>query len=121
MPKRVVSMYLPGETLVKQQHKLPKQWKHWCKMNGLQPQGKRKRKLQDWTYLIGQGYVWRVTMGRFQRGDSIAEFDRWALCGCLLPIATAKVPTSLEQFTNIVQCHLRLPEEFTQTNRHLII
>lgn len=59
---------------------VPKQWKYWCRKYGLKPQyGGRKN--HDWLYLIGHGYVWRVNnKGKFECGDSIDQFDRWALC-----------------------------------------
>ena len=60
--------------------KLPKQWRHWCAGQRLKP-AYSSRKDWAWLYLRGRGHYWRVNFhGMFQRGDTYADFDRWALC-----------------------------------------
>ena len=81
--------------------KLPKQWKHWCKLAGLRPVGKYVS-YSRWTWytLKGKGFYWRVNCyGMFQRGDSYAEFDRWALCD----ISETAMPKTEKEFLNAVQ------------------
>lgn len=83
--------------------RIPKQWKHWCKLNGLKPYPRSSRKLSAWLYLQGHGHVWRVNRHDiFQRGDAIAEFDRWALCGTVEPVISYTMPTTLADFTATV-------------------
>lgn len=81
--------------------KLPKQWEHWCKYQGLSIHGKRyKKKREDWLYLKGKGFVWRVNChGMLQRGDSIPDFDRWALC----EIDERPLPKSQNEFREAVK------------------
>lgn len=85
--------------------KLPKQWKHWCKLAGLRPEGKRNRyndwrQTWSWFSLKGKGFCWRVNChGMFQRGDSYAEFDRWALCD----IDETTMPKTEKEFLNAVR------------------
>jgi hypothetical protein len=79
--------------------KLPKQWRNWCADSRLFRMGcGGKGKWRDF-YLVGRGYVWRVNMhGEFERGDSYAAFDRWALCR----IDSAPMPRTREQFRAFV-------------------
>jgi hypothetical protein len=82
--------------------KLPKQWRHWCRTNRLKAHcgGFPPRTIHHWYYLRGHGRYWRVTRdGKFQCGDTYADFDRWALCD----IREAGIPTSLTQFTGTVR------------------
>lgn len=84
-------------------NKLPKQWKHWCKLNRLGTMGrtKKERSQYSWCYLIGRGHVWRLNChNMLQRGDTIEEFDRWALCQ---DIFQEPMPQTLEEFTNFVK------------------
>lgn len=65
--------------------KLPKQWKHWCAQMGLRRHCRKiykwDRNINSWLYLKGKGHVWRINCyGEFERGDTIEDFDRWALC-----------------------------------------
>lgn len=60
--------------------KLPKQWKHWCKLMRLKPES-RGRYLCKYEYfaLVGHGHRWRVNMhGQFQMSEPYEQFDRWA-------------------------------------------
>lgn len=69
--------------------KLPKQWKHWCRLAGLRPEGRGRyiRTTSAWMALNGQGRKWRIALRDaaqpgdciFQAGDNYADFDRWAL------------------------------------------
>ncbi len=80
-------------------NKLPKQWKHWCKLAGLHPRKGTDRKDQ-WWYLQGHGHEWRVNDKRmFQCGDRIVDFDRWALCD----IKELPVPTTRDEFLKAVE------------------
>ncbi len=81
---------------------LPKQWKHWCQKAGLRRYGglvSGQRDIRSWLYLQGKGHVWRVNdRGMFQCGDTLAVFDRWALCD----IVEVPRPTSMAEFTAAV-------------------
>ena len=58
--------------------KLPKQWRHWCKLMKLKPEGRGKYNLRHFA-LIGRGRRWRVNMyGQFQMSEPHETFDRWA-------------------------------------------
>jgi len=82
--------------------KLPKQWRHWCADSRLQHHFHGRRKGFDF-YLRGRGHVWRVgSHGKFQRGDTYAEFDRWALC----EIYEAPIPTTRAEFRAFVAAAL---------------
>jgi hypothetical protein len=82
--------------------KLPKQWKHWCRMAGLKPHSNRpsrERSEWAWWYLQGRGRYWRINdKGMFQCGDTYAEFDRWALCD----IEQEPRPNSMSEFSKTV-------------------
>ena len=81
--------------------RLPKQWKHWCRQAGLRPRDGRRGR---WLYLRGRGREWRVNyFAMLQRGDTYAEFDRWALC----QIAEAPIPKTRDQFVQTVEYLLR--------------
>lgn len=63
----------------------PKQWRHWCKKMGLRPTTSTKypwhRATHCWLFLKGKGFMWRINcFGELERGDTYADFDRWALC-----------------------------------------
>lgn len=79
-------------------NKLPKQWKHWCQKAGLRLHSAAdsySRRDSAWYYLKGHGRVWRINCyGMLQCGDTLKEFDRWALCN----IVEIELPTSLAQF-----------------------
>lgn len=81
--------------------RLPKQWEHWCRDQKLSPHGKRyKKSRSEWLYLQGRGHYWRVNChGMLQRGDTYADFDRWALC----EIDEAPMPTTRAEFRNAVR------------------
>lgn len=80
---------------------LPKQWKHWCKDQKLTVHGRGSRKRMDyWFYLKGRGHYWRVDCdGLLQRGDTYADFDRWALCS----IEEVAMPKTRAQFRAAVK------------------
>ena len=81
--------------------KLPKQWKHWCKVNNLRPHKPKgwASQTHDWFYLKGQGRHWRVNCySEFECGDTYAEFDRWAMC----TIASTSLPQTQLEFTQVV-------------------
>lgn len=81
--------------------KLPKQWEHWCKDQKLSIHGRKYKKTRTlWFYLQGKGFVWRVNChGMFQRGDSLVDFDRWALC----EIDELPLPKSQNEFREAVK------------------
>lgn len=87
--------------------KLPKQWKHWCKLAGMKPHSNRpsaERGEWAWWYLKGRGRVWRINdKGMFQCGDTYADFDRWALC----EIEEATMPINHREFRETVANLLR--------------
>lgn len=59
--------------------KLPKQWRHWCKLAGLRPEGGHGQGNWRWVYLIGRGRRWRLNCyNQFQMSVPLKEFDRWA-------------------------------------------
>lgn len=74
--------------------KLPKQWRHWCKISGLKPVS-RPRKAWSWHTLEGCGYLWRVNcLHQFQVSLPYHDFDRWAnSTACSLPL-----PQNKDQF-----------------------
>lgn len=78
--------------------RLPKQWKNWCQRAGLRLYSgadSYSRREGAWYYLRGHGRVWRLNCHHMlQCGDTLQEFDRWALCNI---VETAQ-PTSLAQF-----------------------
>lgn len=80
---------------------VPKQWKHWCRLAGLRVHGGRRgQRSSQWFYLKGRGYVWRLNCyAQFQRGDTHAEFDRWALCN----IDETTMPLTQKQFMSAVE------------------
>lgn len=62
--------------------KLPKQWRHWCKLVGLRPEGKGKynRSSNAWLSLRGLGRRWRINCyGELSVSLKEEYFDRWAL------------------------------------------
>lgn len=80
---------------------MPKQWKHWCRQNGLYAHNRRKNARGPWLYLKGRGHVWRVNaLDLFQRGDSMATFDRWALCQ---DIYQDKIPATEAEFKDFIK------------------
>lgn len=79
--------------------KLPKQWRHWCANQHLKPTGRGRRRW-GWFYLKGRGRVWRVNdKGMFQRGDTYADFDRWALCS----IIETPMPKTQAEFDRFIR------------------
>ena len=59
--------------------KLPKQWKHWARMNMMKLHSSRTRKDYDYFNLKGHNHYWRVNChGMFQISCPIEDFDRWA-------------------------------------------
>lgn len=80
---------------MKQKIVLPKQWKHWCKDQRLTIHGLGRKRMGNWFYLKGRGHYWRVNCyGMLQRGDTYADFDRWALCD----IEEVAMPRTRAQF-----------------------
>lgn len=58
--------------------KLPKQWRHWCKLMKLKPEGRYKYRHRYFA-LKGRGRRWRINMyGEFQMSEKEETFDRWA-------------------------------------------
>lgn len=58
---------------------LPKQWRHWCKLMKLKPEGRGYRHRHRYYALIGRGRHWRINMyGEFQMSEKHETFDRWA-------------------------------------------
>jgi len=85
------------------EQKLPKQWRHWCKKAGLQIKGSRG----NWCpfYMTGHGRVWRLNcLEMFQCGDTLEDFDRWALCD----IEETTRPETEQEFLNAVESLLNL-------------
>lgn len=81
-------------------NKLPKQFKDWAAGAKLKVHFKRKRKSSGWFYLKGRGYVWRVNCHfEFERGDTYADFDRWALCN----IDSVPLPKTKQEFIAAVK------------------
>lgn len=88
--------------------KLPKQWKHWIYRVGLRPHGRKyTHGTSNWLYFKGKGHVWRIArkyddnnMLVFQRGDTIEEFDRWALCDIIETPWPFKNFNEFEEFVN---------------------
>lgn len=63
--------------------KLPKQWRHWCKLAGLKSESHNAGKCSrgKWTYfsLIGFSRHWRVNChATFDMSETFDTFDRWA-------------------------------------------
>lgn len=59
--------------------KLPKQWRHWCKLMKLKPESRGYRYRHCYYALIGRGRHWRINMyGEFQMSEKHETFDRWA-------------------------------------------
>lgn len=85
---------------------LPKQWKNWVRSARLglgKPIKKWDRNMQHhWINLVGRGHRWRINMyGEFQCGDTLEEFDRWALSNnVFVDIRTIQ---NRDQFVNIVK------------------
>lgn len=81
-------------------YKLPKQWKDWCRRSGLSPMTTRFKGRWTWHYLKGHGRVWRVNCYvMFQCGDTLKDFDRWALCS----IKETPIPQSKAEFKAVVK------------------
>lgn len=83
--------------------KLPKQWRHWCKMVGLRPVS-RPRSAWSWYTLKGHGYFWRVNcIDQFQVSLHYRDFDRWANSTmCTLPLPENKAQFE-EAYTYLLQ------------------
>lgn len=82
-----------------------KQWNHWCKKAGLKPTAKHNGLAY---YMEGHGHVWRLNdKGMLQCGDTLEEFDRWALC----TITQTFMPLSEAEFLKAVK---DLLEEWNQ-------
>lgn len=76
---------------------LPKQWRHWCRTNGLKISGRRKskyaRQFYSWYNLVGHDRRWRINdRDMLQRGDTLEDFDRWANSGIIeVPMPKTKL------------------------------
>lgn len=82
--------------------KLPKQWKHWCKLAKLRPLGTGRFSRRWYSHLTvkGRGRVWRVNdKEMFQCGDRIPDFDRWALSS----ICETPVPKTKDEFLEAIR------------------
>lgn len=85
--------------------KLPKQWDDWVRSAGLRTPPARshlRRNLRKWLRfsMTGRGHHWRVNdHGMFQRGDTYAEFDRWALSS----IKEVPLPKTKAEFIQAVK------------------
>jgi len=89
------------------QKSLPKQWMDWVRKAGLRayPVRRSSIKWRGW-YLKGKGRHWRVNdRSMFQRGDTYAEFDRWALCS----IEEVPLPKTKAEFIQAVKTLAALP------------
>lgn len=94
--------------------KLPKQWRHWCGKAQLRVYGKYHRREHEWFYLKGRGRVWRVNCyGQFQCGDTIADFDRWALCDIE---QLDEIPQTEHAFIQAVEYLLRVKRSHLSQN-----
>lgn len=79
---------------------LPNQWKDWCSALQLKPFTSSDRNRHRLYYLKGRGYVWRVNyLGMFQRGDSLKDFNRWALCD----IEETNLPKTYKELKQFVE------------------
>ena len=93
--------------------KLPKQWRDWCRSQNLKPMTRslRGQAQHHWFYLKGHGRVWRVNCyAEFERGDTLQEFNRWALCD----IVRQPLPKTKKEFCSAVHFALygtRLKDE----------
>ena len=88
--------------------KLPKQWMDWVKKAGLRPLRSKKNWAWKWRgyYLSGKGRRWRLNdLGMLQRGDTYAEFDRWALSS----IEEVPMPKTKAEFIQAVKTLAALP------------
>lgn len=84
--------------------KLPKQWKHWCLLAGLKPDGpanKYSRQHYRLFNLIGKNRHWRVNCnGEFEASCPKEHFDRWANSrGALVET----VPRTKQEFLAVVK------------------
>jgi hypothetical protein len=86
--------------------KLPKQWRHWARMNGMKPHGKPYHKRHALMNMIGKGRVWRIAYDHegdrgywFQGGDRLPDFDRWARSVRY----DFPIPRTLAEFTQAVR------------------
>lgn len=80
--------------------KLPKQWKHWCRLANLRPTYSN-RQVGSWTYLKGRGRMWRVDCNGFICcGDTYDRFDRWANSDA---IVRAPMPRTEAEFLAMVK------------------
>jgi hypothetical protein len=66
--------------LQKKPNRFPKQWLHWAKSAGLEPENSAKwYKHCRNPYFVGHNRVWRVNMfGVFECSCPLEYFDRWA-------------------------------------------
>lgn len=81
--------------------RMPKQWENWCRDQRLSVHGKRYgKKRRDWFCLKGRGHYWRVNCdGMLERGDTYADFDRWARCN----IDEVPMPKTRDEFREAVK------------------
>ncbi len=86
--------------------KLPKQWRHWCRLNKIRPETPRRK--YSYFYLIGHGRRWRVSdRGKFQISGPLHEFDRWAKS----TIGEIELPSTMDAFNVAVQFLLSIKRE----------
>ena len=78
--------------------KLPKQWRHWCKLAGLKPQWMPRTK-DSKSNMVGKGRNWRVTCdNKFQVSEPLSVFDRWANSA----LGSIDLPTTEKDFLKAV-------------------
>lgn len=86
--------------------KLPKQWKHWCRLANLRPTYAGG----SWTYLKGRGRMWRVDCAGFLCcGDTYDRFDRWANSDA---IVRAPMPKTEAEFLATVKNLVELIDSY---------
>lgn len=86
--------------------KLPKQWRHWCRLSNLRPEGGNTRRDSAWMSLNGRGRKWRITLRDvrnpydciFQAGDRYEDFSRWALSNRM----DFEIPQTYEEFSLVI-------------------
>jgi hypothetical protein len=79
--------------------RLPRQWRHWCRLAGLRTQYHRRIQSSHWT-LQGLGRNWRVnSRGVFQVSCVLEDFDRWSNS----TLAEVSLPQSLAEFEKSVR------------------
>lgn len=97
-----LAFHFPLTNKMAERLKLPKQWNHWLRRLNLR---------KEWHgadyYYKGRGYHWRIgyhyygkDSGKyfFQRGDTYADMDRWALADTITHEGIPQTFAELKQF-----------------------